>query len=148
MATVRQYDGDNAIERWRHCDDTKATVRYDYRIVAPISMNASKEIRATIMPTVPTLTAALSVNVRPDTETRMGSGDSAVLDVSISIFPNTGKQLDPTFNISRSYQFLIMLWCIANLVIAHSWLANTHTQNTFKSRAETVLGNPTRFAKR
>ncbi|KAH3773135.1 hypothetical protein DPMN_174489 [Dreissena polymorpha] len=36
MATVRQYDGDNAIERWRHCDDTTATVRYDYRIVAPI----------------------------------------------------------------------------------------------------------------
>ncbi|KAH3816051.1 hypothetical protein DPMN_144593 [Dreissena polymorpha] len=35
MATVRQYDGDNAIERWRHCDDTTATVRYDYRIVAP-----------------------------------------------------------------------------------------------------------------
>ncbi|KAH3779810.1 hypothetical protein DPMN_157616 [Dreissena polymorpha] len=25
MATVRQYDGDNAIERWRHCDDTTAT---------------------------------------------------------------------------------------------------------------------------
>ncbi|KAH3850017.1 hypothetical protein DPMN_092422, partial [Dreissena polymorpha] len=37
MATVRQYDGDNAIERWRHCDDTTATVRYDYRIVAPRS---------------------------------------------------------------------------------------------------------------
>ncbi|KAH3735255.1 hypothetical protein DPMN_041719 [Dreissena polymorpha] len=37
MATVRQYDGDNAIERWRHCDDTTATVRYDYRIVAPQS---------------------------------------------------------------------------------------------------------------
>ncbi|KAH3815513.1 hypothetical protein DPMN_144040, partial [Dreissena polymorpha] len=37
MATVRQYDGDNAIERWRHCDDTTATVRYDYRIVAPAS---------------------------------------------------------------------------------------------------------------
>ncbi|KAH3889077.1 hypothetical protein DPMN_013125 [Dreissena polymorpha] len=35
MATVRQYDGDNAIERWPHCDDTTATVRYDYRIVAP-----------------------------------------------------------------------------------------------------------------
>ncbi|KAH3793898.1 hypothetical protein DPMN_147423 [Dreissena polymorpha] len=35
MATVRQYDGDNAIERWRHCDDTTAKVRYDYRIVAP-----------------------------------------------------------------------------------------------------------------
>ncbi|KAH3878461.1 hypothetical protein DPMN_002355 [Dreissena polymorpha] len=40
MATVRQYDGDNAIERWRHCDDTTATVRYDYRVVAPISTNA------------------------------------------------------------------------------------------------------------
>ncbi|KAH3771306.1 hypothetical protein DPMN_172620 [Dreissena polymorpha] len=38
MATVRQYDGDNAIERWRHCDDTTATVRYDYRIVAPLSV--------------------------------------------------------------------------------------------------------------
>ncbi|KAH3708705.1 hypothetical protein DPMN_068163 [Dreissena polymorpha] len=36
MATVRQYDGDNAIERWRHFDDTTATVRYDHRIVAPI----------------------------------------------------------------------------------------------------------------
>ncbi|KAH3876025.1 hypothetical protein DPMN_039305 [Dreissena polymorpha] len=35
MATVRHYDGDNAIEGWRHCDDTTATVRYDYRIVAP-----------------------------------------------------------------------------------------------------------------
>ncbi|KAH3875057.1 hypothetical protein DPMN_038317 [Dreissena polymorpha] len=34
MATVRQYDGDNAIERWRHCYDTTAKVRYDYRIVA------------------------------------------------------------------------------------------------------------------
>ncbi|KAH3731065.1 hypothetical protein DPMN_057070 [Dreissena polymorpha] len=40
MATVRQYDGDNAIERWRHCDDTTATVRYDYRIVAPMLMMA------------------------------------------------------------------------------------------------------------
>ncbi|KAH3875690.1 hypothetical protein DPMN_038964 [Dreissena polymorpha] len=41
MATVRQYDGDNAIERWRHCDDTTATVRYDYRIVAPYSRGIS-----------------------------------------------------------------------------------------------------------
>ncbi|KAH3880087.1 hypothetical protein DPMN_003999 [Dreissena polymorpha] len=41
MATVRQYDGDNAIERWRHCDDTTATVRYDYRIVAPIIAEAT-----------------------------------------------------------------------------------------------------------
>ncbi|KAH3702762.1 hypothetical protein DPMN_077788 [Dreissena polymorpha] len=29
MATVRQYDGDNAIERWRHCDDTTATYLKD-----------------------------------------------------------------------------------------------------------------------
>ncbi|KAH3736091.1 hypothetical protein DPMN_042651 [Dreissena polymorpha] len=41
MATERQYDGDNAIERCRYCDDTTATVRYDYRIVAPENYCAS-----------------------------------------------------------------------------------------------------------
>ncbi|KAH3770884.1 hypothetical protein DPMN_172181 [Dreissena polymorpha] len=46
MATVRQYDGDNAIERWRHCDDTTATVRYDYRIVAPFPKLNDKPSRA------------------------------------------------------------------------------------------------------
>ncbi|KAH3857746.1 hypothetical protein DPMN_100360, partial [Dreissena polymorpha] len=48
MATVRQYDGDNAIERWRHCDDTTATVRYDYRIVAPwenLTLSLTKKAR-------------------------------------------------------------------------------------------------------
>ncbi|KAH3782982.1 hypothetical protein DPMN_160907 [Dreissena polymorpha] len=44
MATVRQYDGDNAIERWRHCDDTTATVRYDYRIVAPSEPKPKEEL--------------------------------------------------------------------------------------------------------
>ncbi|KAH3722072.1 hypothetical protein DPMN_065022, partial [Dreissena polymorpha] len=43
MATVRQYDGDNAIERWRHCDDTTATVRYDYRIVAPLDYQCQQK---------------------------------------------------------------------------------------------------------
>ncbi|KAH3771585.1 hypothetical protein DPMN_172910, partial [Dreissena polymorpha] len=50
MATVRQYDGDNAIERWRHCDDTTAKVRYDYRIVAPVDMQLTTSLS---LPDVP-----------------------------------------------------------------------------------------------
>ncbi|KAH3736235.1 hypothetical protein DPMN_042798 [Dreissena polymorpha] len=34
MTRMRQYDDDTATIRWRECDYTMATVRYDYRIVA------------------------------------------------------------------------------------------------------------------
>ncbi|KAH3851728.1 hypothetical protein DPMN_094212 [Dreissena polymorpha] len=53
MATVRQYDGDNAIERWRHCDDTTATVRYDYRIVAPCTSGNYKQAEAVVSADAP-----------------------------------------------------------------------------------------------
>ncbi|KAH3696498.1 hypothetical protein DPMN_083963 [Dreissena polymorpha] len=46
MTTVRQDDGDNAIVRWRECDDTMATERYDYRIVAIVLSHCHHRIVA------------------------------------------------------------------------------------------------------
>ncbi|KAH3871598.1 hypothetical protein DPMN_034805 [Dreissena polymorpha] len=46
MTTVRQYDGDNAIVRWRQCDETMAKVRFDYRIVAIVLSHCRHRIVA------------------------------------------------------------------------------------------------------
>ena len=37
--TTQQYEGDTAIARWRQCDDTMATVRYDYHRIVVIILS-------------------------------------------------------------------------------------------------------------
>ncbi|KAH3856519.1 hypothetical protein DPMN_099109 [Dreissena polymorpha] len=51
MTRMRQYDDDSATNtmartRWRECDDTMATVRYDYRIVAIVLSHCRNRIVA------------------------------------------------------------------------------------------------------